>query len=173
MLNNFFGKKNRIESSVPLDAIAQIIEGTCGSVKRKGKQITFSNDLGETVVEAKPIRKQTMDGHEVSDIVTVRSGLPEQLSTIDEVKLSALNTMASMSALIKEQKDGKVLIVNRLTAYTGDIDSWRLYIPLIGLSASQGPTNHFAMSEKSNRSRALRAFGAFPKIVARSQLHLL
>lgn len=129
------GGKNSPETSVPLDVIEEMIKATSEEVERQGNMLLFQGSTGQCRIEVESVHTQTVDGLEIGDIVSIRTELPEQMSSIDDRQIVIFNTMAALGALIRDSDSGRLSIVSRLSAFQGDNEAWNLYIPLIAFSA--------------------------------------
>ena len=135
MFKKLFGKQDEPGSLVPLDKIAESIEISVVDVKRTPSGLTFRSDLGETSVSISPRHIKCVDGAEVSEIVSIKTVLPEKLSFIDKSQIAFFNTVAALSALMIDEKSGQVSVASRLSVYKDYEQTWRLFGPLVSYSA--------------------------------------
>ena len=135
MLKKLFGSKKALKTSVPLDVVSELLKKSGRKIRRKGNIIRMSCCYDETIIEAKPMHMETIDGEVVSDIVTIQTKLPVLFKFMKNEQIALLNTLATTSALIKDPASKDVFIGSRLSAYTDDEDSWRLFTPLMGITA--------------------------------------
>ena len=108
------------ETTVPLDVIAAMIKAARGAVERQGNMLIFPASTGQCRIEAEPIHAQTVDGQEIADIVSIRTDLPEQMSSINDRQIVVLNTMAALGALVRDSNSGQLRIVSRLSAFLAE-----------------------------------------------------
>lgn len=126
------GDGNGESASVLLDEIADIIRATGYVADRLGNTLTFHAGSGRTYIEVRDIQATTIDRHEVSNVVLIRTELPER--PIDNRGLVVMNTMASLGSMVHEGNLGRVSIVSRLSIFSGDDGALRLYVPVIACS---------------------------------------
>ena len=134
--NIFGGGRKSIKTSVPLDAIAGLLESAVGKVEQGENQIAFRGWAGECVIAVEPVHAKTVNGNEVSELVTIRTDLAEDLSDFfSDQRIVVMNTMAALGALIKGGNAGRPIVGSRLSVFRGDDDAWNLYVPLIAFGA--------------------------------------
>jgi hypothetical protein len=122
-------------STVPLDDIAALIAGCYYPIEREARSLVFPVATGETRIEAVPVHLPTYDGHEISEIVTVRTVLSDALQDYGDVAFAQLNMFASLGAMVRDPATGGVCVASRFSAFVGDDDAWRLYTMVIALAA--------------------------------------
>src|SRR5512135_880850 len=115
--------------SVLLDTITYMIRASGRVVDRLGNSLAYHAGSGRTYVEVKGLNATTTDKREISNVVLIRTKLENY--TIEDRGMALMNTLASLGAMVHEGNSERVSIVSRLSAFRGDHDSWRLYLPLI------------------------------------------
>jgi hypothetical protein len=129
------------DSVVPLDDIAAKIKTSRDGVAIEKRKIRFPAGQSETVLEVTPVHLQTPDGLEVSEVITVSTAVLEADVSFSDIQITAVNRFAALSASVRDEKDGTLRIVSRLSAYKGDEAAWELYSPLLASTAVlQGET---------------------------------
>ncbi len=104
--------------SVLLNNIADIIRASGGVADRLGNTLTFHAGSGRTLVEARDIHTLTIDKHEVSYVVLIRTELSEM--EMEPRGLVIMNTLASLGALVLKGDSERVSIVSRLSMFRED-----------------------------------------------------
>ena len=129
------------DSSVPLADIAAILRTVRGQVEESEGRISFPAGQTTTTLEVQPVHLQTTDGLEVSEIVIITTVVPERDVSFNEEQIVASNMYSALSALVRDEKDNSLRMVNRLSAYKGDDAAWKLYAPVLAFAAAlQGET---------------------------------
>ena len=105
------------------------------TIEHQNNRLILPVHSGQCVIEAHPVHLSTVDGQEVSEIVSIRSDLPEQLSDLNNKQITLFNTTTALGALVQDKDTGCVNIVSRLSIYQGDDAAWKLYTPLIAYIA--------------------------------------
>jgi len=123
---------NEEPASVLLDGVAYISRAPGYTLDRLENSLIFHAGSGRTHVEVRDIHTPTIDKHEVSNVVLIRSKLSEE--PIEPRGLVIMNTMASLGALVYEGDSERVSIVSRLSMFRGDDGALRLYVPLVACS---------------------------------------
>jgi hypothetical protein len=127
------------DTAVPLELIENGLKASGKVVERDGTCLRvngrLSGFLGETLVDVRPVRVGTVDGEEISDILTIRTDLLAPLDSLDEQTILGLNAFAGISAVMEDPVSHSILAGSRLSVYVGDEDAWRLHLPLVLLSA--------------------------------------
>lgn len=126
---------NSPETSVPLDEIAARIKSVYDSIDRQDNSLILPVYSGQCIVEVQPIHLLTVDGQEISDIISIRSDLPEHLSDLSDKHITILNKITALGALVRDKDTGRLQVVSRLSIFQGDNASWKLYTPLIVCTA--------------------------------------
>jgi hypothetical protein len=106
-------------------------------VKRKGNNLTFNNSVGETIISSRLINSNTSNGTADDEFFTVKSLLTDKLShTMDDERIAALNSMAGLSALIRENRTNRLFLACALSCSDDEMDAWDLlYKPLLIFSS--------------------------------------
>lgn len=128
-------EKNPPETAVPLDIIAKMVKAACGTVDRSGNSLVFVASSGKTRIDVRSVHATTANGDGVSDVVLIRTELPEQMASFNDHQLVVLNTMAALGALVREKDTGRLSALSRLSVYSGADDAWKLYVPLTAFAA--------------------------------------
>ena len=124
------------EPSALLDDIARVIKIAAENVDYRGNSITFPSNYGTTRILGNSVHVPTTDGRELSDVISIRTELPEQWSSaMDDGFMVWFNTMAALGALVRERDSGRLIVASRLTTYRGDEDARWLHIPLAAFAA--------------------------------------
>ena len=119
------------ETSVPLDDIAERIKSVYGIIERQNNRLILPVHSGQCVIEVQPVHLSTVDGQEISEIITIRSDLPEQMSGLNNSQITIFNTLTALGALVRDKDTGHLNMASRLSIFQGDDASWKLYTPLI------------------------------------------
>lgn len=135
VFGKLFGGKNN--KSKRIDDIEKSVNALIGDVKRKGNVLTFKNSVGKTIISSKLINSYASDGAKGEEVLTVKSILPDQFSrTIGDDKIKVLNTMAGLSALIREERTHHLFLANAVCCNDDEIEAWNaIYKPLIVFSS--------------------------------------
>lgn len=126
------GARHIVDSTgVPLDVIAEILRAAIGGVDRDGNVLSFVSNVGNTQIEVRSLHVRSVESDEISDVVLIRTELPESLGDLPERQVVLTNKMAALGAMVREQKTGRISVVSRLSVYAGDDDAWKLYVGLV------------------------------------------
>jgi hypothetical protein len=135
MFKGIFGRNKAVVKTTFIDEIENSIRKLRDDIQRDGNKIYFDNCFQtRTQIEIVKVSANTTDGEKISDIITVRTEMPEEVNELSDKKIAFINTMAGLSSLIKDEETGESYIGSRITKYAGD-DNYNLYIFLINLSA--------------------------------------
>ena len=119
------------ETNVPLDAIAERIKFVSGTIDRQNNRLILPINSGQCVIDARSVNLFTVDGQEISEIISIKSDLPEQMPDLNDKQITVFNTLTALGALIRDKDTGDLNMHSRLSIFKGDDASWQLYTPLI------------------------------------------
>jgi hypothetical protein len=117
MSRKLAGKRSGFGKGVPLDAVAAIVEGGVGKIERTENSLSFQSSLGETVVSITPRNVKTTGGAVLSNVITVKTALAEKISFFGTPMISSINRMAMLSAVMKDENSGQVMVASRVSVY--------------------------------------------------------
>lgn len=123
------------QCATPLDEIAEAIESSGLNVEETASGLTFASHLGETSISVLPRHISCLDGEQVSEVIHIKTPLPELKGALSKSQIALINTMAGLSALAIDEESGQLFIANRLSVFKGYEDAWRLFVPLVSISA--------------------------------------
>ena len=127
------------QTRVPLDDVEAYLLTFCESVEREDLAISFEVGCGKACIEVEPVNVATTDGHEISDIVHIRTLLDPSVDDYSDKQLTAFNAFAAMGALVRDRETGRVTVEARYSMFAEDGPSWRLYTPMVaGAALAQG-----------------------------------
>ncbi|MGD2272726.1 MAG: hypothetical protein PVI06_20180 [Desulfobacterales bacterium] len=135
MFGEILHNSDLAESAVPLDIITEFLNKSGAKLNRRTDRVAFSTPVGETTLLVDSKKITTVDGAEISDIVTISTDLPDTFNFITDEQIAVLNAMSALSALMRDTKRGRLCIGSRLTSFRHDNDTWRLYTPLVCTAA--------------------------------------
>ena len=102
-----------------------------GTIERQDNRLILPINSGQCVVEARSVNLLTVNGQEISEIISIKSDLPEQMSGMNNSQITVFNTLTALGALVRDKDTGHLNMVSRLSIFQGDDASWKLYTPLI------------------------------------------
>ncbi len=127
--------RTKTSSAVPLEVIAELIEGEVGPIQREPGGIFFDGTVGTTHIVVTPVDVDTIDRNKVANIVSIVTELPELPIPSTDQALVAYNMGAGFSAAIRDEEIGCIQLVSRLSCFEDDDEAWRLYVPMIVFAA--------------------------------------
>ena len=131
--------RTKANSAVPLEVIAELIEGEVGTIERDSDGIFFDGTFGTTHIRVTPVDVDTIDRDKVTNIVSIVTELPELPIPSTDEALAAYNMGAGFSAAIRDDETGRIKLVCRLSCFEGDDEAWGLYVPMIAFAAISQP----------------------------------
>ncbi len=127
--------RSKASSAVPLEVIAELIEGEVGPIQRDSDGIFFDGTIGTTHIRVRPVDVDAIDGARIANVVSTVTELPELPIPSEDPALAAFNMGAAFSAAIRSDETGCIELVSRLSCFEDDDEAWRLYVPMIAFAA--------------------------------------
>ncbi len=127
--------RTKASSVVPLEVIAELIEGEVGQIQGESGGIFFDGTVGTTHIRVTAVDVYTIDREKVANVISIVTELPELPIPSTDEALAAFNMGAGFSAAIRDEETGCIKLVSRLSCFEGDDEAWRLYVPMIAFAA--------------------------------------